>query len=284
MAFDYLAPTTIKEALSFLSSGDVSPLAGGTDLLTQIRTGSKQPKAVMDVKRIPDLMKVEKGSDVLSIGAGVPCYQIYENDKFAETFPVVVDAVSIIGGIQIQSRASLGGNLCNSSPSADGICPLMVLGARAVIARDGNERVVDVADFCTAPGKNVLEKGEMLLRIEIPLASASWGAAYRRFTPRNEMDIAVAGVAVAVKLKDGGTFEQARIALAGVAPTPVMAVEAQQSLAGKQVDDAVIEEAASLAVKSASPISDMRGTVEHRNQLVKVLVAAMIRKALERSK
>lgn len=285
--FAYVAPSTVDEAVAVLNEhGDrARPLAGGTDLLVKARANVWELDAVVDIKNIPELMNLSVGSDGLSIGAGVPCYQVYENSEIAADYPGIVDGASIIGGIQIQSRAGLGGNLCNAAPSGDGICPLIVHSAVAKIAGPNGTREVAVEDFATGPSRTVLEKGELLVSIEVPKPAANSGAAYTRFIPRNEMDIAVAGVGAFVQLDSSGqNFESARIALASVGPTPILASAAGDSLAGKPVNDETIAAAAALAKEAATPITDMRGTVDQRKQLVEVLTGRMIKQAVERAR
>jgi len=285
--FAYVAPSTIDEAVAVLDKhGDrARPLAGGTDLLVKARANAWELDAVVDIKNIPELMTLTIGNDGLSIGAGVPCYQVYENEEVAADYPCIVDGTEIIGGIQIQSRAGLGGNLCNAAPSADGICPLIVHNAVAHIAGPGGSRDVAVEDFCTGPSQTVLKKGELLVSISMPRPPANFGAAYTRFIPRNEMDIAVAGVGVSVILDSSGqNFVSARIALASVGPTPILASAAGDSLAGKPVNDDAIAAAATLASDASTPITDMRGTIAQRIQLINVLTGRMINKAVERAR
>lgn len=286
--FAYVAPTTVDEAVAVLEKhGErARPIAGGTDLLVQVRGGRFDLDAVVDVKKIPELVGIKNDDSGLEFGAAVPCYQLYENAELSAQYPGIMDAASLIGGIQIQSRAALGGNLCNSTPSGDGIGPLIVHYGTAVIAGPGGQREVPVENFCTGPGRNVLEKGEMLVSLKFPKPSDNFGAAYERFIPRNEMDIAVAGVAASVELSsDGNTIEKARIALASVAPTPVLAHEAAEELIGKSADDeAALAAAGKAAAAIAKPIADMRGTVEQRKHLVEVLTKRMIKKAVERAR
>jgi carbon-monoxide dehydrogenase medium subunit len=285
--FAYVAPSTIDEAVAVLDKhGDrARPLAGGTDLLVKARANVWELDAVVDIKNIPELMSLTIGNDGLSIGAGVPCYQVYENEEVAADYPCIVDGTEIIGGIQIQSRAGLGGNLCNASPSADGICPLIVHNAVAHIAGPGGSRDVAVEDFCTGPSQTVLKKGELLVSISMPRPPSNFGAAYTRFIPRNEMDIAVAGVGVSVILDSSGqNFVSARIALASVGPTPILASAAGNSLAGKPINDDTIAAAAALATDASTPITDMRGTIAQRKQLINVLTGRMINQAVERAR
>ncbi len=285
--FAYVAPSTVAEAVAELSKhGDrARPLAGGTDLLVKARANVWELDAVVDIKNIPELMTLTINGSGLSIGAGVPCYQVYDNSEIAAQYPGIVDGASIIGGIQIQSRAGLGGNLCNAAPSGDGIPSLIALSAVAKIASVNGTREVAIEDFCTGPSRTVLKAGELLVSIEVPKPAANSGAAYTRFIPRNEMDIAVAGVGVFVQLDASGkNFESARIALASVGPTPILASAAGDSLAGKPVNDETIAAASALARDAATPITDMRGTIEQRKQLVEVLTGRMINKAVERAR
>ena len=289
--FAYEAPSTIDDAVAVLEKhGDKArPIAGGTDVLVQARANRWDLEAIVDVKNIQELTEIIHYPDgSTSIGAATPCYKIYEDDLVRAKYPGIIDAVEMIGGIQIQSRASLGGNLCNSSPSADGICPLIAYKAVCHIAGPGGEgahRDVPVADFCTGPGSNVLQRGEMLVAMVLPAPERNSGAAYVRFIPRNEMDIAVCGAGVGVRLDDAGdTFEDAIVALAAVAPVPLVVPEAADALIGNPVNDDTIAKAAAAAKAAARPIADMRGTIDQRKHLSEVLTRRMINKAVERAR
>ena len=289
--FAYEAPTSIEDAVAVLDKhGErARPIAGGTDVLVQARANRWDLDAIVDVKNISELTDISHYPDGrVAIGAATACYEIYEDETIRANFPGIIDAVEMIGGIQIQSRASLGGNLCNSSPSADGICPLIAYNAVCHIAGPGGEdhhRDVAVEDFCTGPGSNVLGRGEILVRLVLPNPGSNFGAAYERFIPRNEMDIAVAGAGVSVKLNAAGNmFEAARVALAAVAPVPLVVPAAEEALVGNAVSDDVIEVAAKIAGDAASPISDMRGTIEQRKHLSAVLTRRMINKSVERAR
>ena len=287
-AIEFTTPKTVDEAVQAMASkGDrARALAGGTDLLVQLRGGRRSADLVVDVKDIPELNEISySASSGLTIGAATPCYQLYQNADVAANYPGLVDSASLIGSIQIQGRASLGGNLCNAAPSADAIPPMIALGAVANVAGPNGTRQVPVEDFCTAPGRNVLEPGEILVSINVPAPPANSGANYLRFIPRNEMDIAVAGVGSAVVLDDSGqNFVSARIALASVAPTPVFSRAAGDSLAGKPVSDESIEAAAELAMADAVPINDMRGTIRQRIHLVGVLTRRTLNNAVKRAR
>jgi len=286
--FDYAAPTSLAQATALLEGahGTARVLAGGTDLIVQLREHLRDADLVVNIKKIPELMELSYGSQLgLRLGASVPCYRIYEHAEILVAYPALADAARIVGGWQIQSRASVGGNLCNSSPAADTIPALIALGAQCVIAGPQGLREVPAESFCTAPGRNVLHKGEILATIVFAPPVPFSGSAYERFIPRNEMDIAVAGAGSWVKLSaDGTTIEQARIGLAAVAPTPLFAAEASQWLAGKSATEKTFERAGEFARKAASPISDMRGTAEFRRHLAGVLTRRTLAKAVERAR
>ncbi len=282
---EYERPQTLEEAVAlFRRHGDnARALAGGTDLLVQMKTGSRGQGVVIDVKKIPELNAINydpvKG---LTLGAAVPCYQIYGDESVRSHYPGLVDAVEIIGGTPIQGRATVGGNLCNAAPSADAIPPLIVYGAICHIIGPHGVRHVAVEEFCTAPGKNVLDDNEILVSVHLPPPPPHSGAAYLRFIPRNEMDIAVAGAGASVEVADG-KFRSARIALASVAPTPVFAAEAGEALVGQPANEESIQIAADLAKAAATPIDDMRGTADYRRHLCEVLTRRALKRALERA-
>jgi len=259
-------------------------LAGGTDLLVQLRAGRKETDLVVDLKRIPELNALEYDpARGLTIGAAVPCYRIYRDPTVARAYPALVELASLIGGTQIQGRASLGGNLCNAAPSADSVPLLIALGATCRISGPRGAREIAVEDFCTAPGRNVLQPGELLVALHLPPPAPQSGARYLRFIPRNEMDIAVAGAGVEVVL-DNGKFRSARIALASVAPTPLFVREAGDALAGQPVNDTTIARAADIARASAAPITDMRGTSDYRRHLCGVLTRRALEAAVQRAR
>jgi carbon-monoxide dehydrogenase medium subunit len=261
-------------------------IAGGTDILVQLRGGRRSLDLIIDAKGIPELNEISYDpQNGLTLGAAAPCYRIYGNQTVADAYPGLMDAATLIGGIQIQGRASIGGNVCNSAPSGDSIPPVIVLGGVCNIAGPSGARQVAAEDFCTGPGRNVLGNGEMLVSISFPAPQPNTGANYLRFIPRNEMDIAVAGVGTSVVLDASGqNFVSARISLASVAPIPVFAGEAAASLAGKPVSDEAIQEASDLAIEAASPIDDMRGTIRQRRHLVGVLTRRTLNNAVQRAR
>ncbi len=287
-AIDYAAPKTLAEAVALLDKhGDrARVLAGGTDIIVQLREYRRDLDLLVDVKHIPEVNELTfdpaKG---LKIGAAVPCSRIYEHAGLDKAYPGLIDAASLIGGIQIQSRASLGGNLCNSSPAADTIPALIAAEAVAVIAGPKGTREVPVEQFCTGPGKNQLQRGELLVSLKMPPPKKKAGSLYVRFIPRNEMDIAVVGVGIALTMDDAGSrCTAARVSLGAVAPTPLLVKEAGAALVDGPITDAHIDKAAALAQAAAKPISDMRGDADYRRHLVGVLVKRAIRGAINRAK
>jgi carbon-monoxide dehydrogenase medium subunit len=287
-AFDFASPQSLDEALSLLASkGDNARLiAGGTDVLVQMRAGRRTAEVVVDVKNIPELTELSYDpQNGLTLGAAVPCYEIYQNAAVAAAYPGLIDCATLIGGIQIQGRASIGGNLCNAAPSGDSIPAVIALSGVCNVAGPNGTRQIASEDFCTAPGQNALQPGEMLVSVSFPAPAANSGANYLRFIPRNEMDIAVAGVGSHVVLDDSGqNFVSARIALASVAPTPVFARDAGDSLAGKPVSAEAIQEASEKAMADAVPINDMRGTIRQRTHLIGVLTRRTLNTAIERAR
>ena len=286
--FEYVAPRTLREAISLLSEkGDrARVLAGGTDLIVQMRINRRQPERVVDIKNVPEVNELSyRPRKGLTIGAAVACHRICADAEILQRYPGIVDSAAIIGGIQIQGRASFGGNLCNSSPSADTTPLLIAYGATCDIAGPNGRRRVKVEDFCTGPGQNVLQAGELLVSFNIPSYKKHSGAHYLRFIPRNEMDIAVVSAGAYVELANRKKdFKRVRIGLGAVAPTPLFPHEAGEMLEGRPVSESAITEAAKAASTIARPITDMRGTVDYRVHLVGVLTARALRGAIDRAR
>jgi carbon-monoxide dehydrogenase medium subunit len=284
---EYAAATSVDEAVSLLAAqGEGAQiLAGGTDVLAQWRDRPPTASLIVDVKKIPELVEIRySAAEGLRLGAAVPCSRLYRDTIVAAAYPGLIDAARIIGGWQIQSRASIGGNLCNASPAADSIPALIAYDVACELAGPSGRRRVPAGQFCTAPGKSVLTRGEILTALLFPPQSRS-SAAYQRFIPRNEMDIAAAGAGSWVRLDESGrTIVEARIGLAAVAPRPVSADEAANWLAGKPAEENTYAQAGELAKRAASPISDKRGTAEYRTHLVGVLTRRTLALAVERAR
>lgn len=285
--FQYVAARTIQEAVEALatSPGPARPLAGGTDLIVQLNEGRRQLARVVDIGRIPALHRIERDDDGATfLGSVAPCASVYSHIGIRQDYPILVDSASLIGSVQIQSRASIGGNLCNAAPSADGVPALICLDGVAVVAGPNGEREVAVDAFCTGPGTTVLQQGEILVGVRLRAPAKDEGGAYLRFIPRNEMDIAVAGAGAWVRVNpDTRVIEDARIALSAVAPTPLRVRDAEAALIGKTATRAALADAADIASGACRPISDVRGSAEYRRHLVSVLVRRSLARALSRA-
>ena len=284
---DYASPHSVREAVDLLdeAGSEARPMAGGTDLLVQLRAGGMSDvRLVVDIKNIPELNELtydpEQG---LTLGSAVPCYKIYGNHAISNVYPGLIDAASLIGGTQIQGRASFGGNLCNAAPSGDCIPALIAHNAVANIAGPNGTRQVAAEDFCIGVRQTVIQRGEILVSISFPAPSSDFGANYMRFIPRNEMDIAVVGLGASVEL-DNGNIKSARVSLGAVAPTPLFVTEIGDAIAGKPANDETLALAGQIAKDAARPITDMRGTVEYRKHLCEVLTRRALLTAIERAK
>ena len=283
--FEYEAPTTLDAAVALLAehNGTARPLAGGTDLIDHIRTDRLSLDYVIDIKKIPELNVLEHTDGGLRLGAAVCCSRIYGDETIRTQYSALADSASIIGGIQIQNRASVGGNLCNAGPAADSTPSLIALDATCVIAGPNGQREVPVVEFCKSKGVTVLEPGEILVELKFPARPTGSGSHYRRFIPRNEMDIAVVGVGASVTL-DGDTISDARVSLGAVAIVPLLAKEVDDALIGKPATDETYKAAGEVARSIIDPITDMRGTREFRIHVTGVLVERVVREAVARAK
>jgi carbon-monoxide dehydrogenase medium subunit len=261
-------------------------LAGGTDVLVQLREGRRHVDVLVDIKAIAELNELSfSQSDGLRLGAAAPCCTVYEHRDVQHAYPILVDSASLIGGTAIQGRATLGGNLCNASPAADGIPSLIALGATCVIAGPNGRRTVPVEHFCISPGRSVLEHGELLVGMDIPTPKRHSGGRFLRFIPRNEMDIAVVNAAAVVELDThANIIRHARLALGAVAPQPLFLEDASQALEGVAATAEGIAHAVELAKAAAKPIGDTRGTIAQRRHLAEVMMRRAIEGAIERAK
>ena len=284
---DYLAPSSLDEAYAALGNGRTSAfLAGGTDIIVQLREGRKQVDQLIDVKRIPELMRCEwTDGGGLAIGAAVPFAEVYEDAEIARRLPCLIDCAALVGGIQIQSRACFGGNIGNSGPAADTVPALIALGATLTLGSREGTRELPLERFFTGPGQNVLAPGELIVTVNVPPQPARSGAFFHRFIPRNEMDIAVVNVGARIELDAAGErIAGARVSVGAVAPTPLFVEEAGAALVGQAPGDEAFARAAAAAAAAARPITDMRGSAPQRVHLTRVLTHRALRRALERAR
>jgi carbon-monoxide dehydrogenase medium subunit len=286
--FDYFAPVTLPEALEVLAHRpEAAPLAGGTNILVQVKEGHRSETALLSLTRLPELAQITYGDDPaggLVIGAAVTMKRIASDPWIQGHYPALATAASLIGSVQTRNMATVGGNLCNASPSADTAPPLLAFDAQAVLVSTSGERVVPLAGFFVGPGVTVLRQGELLKELIIPGSAAQFGSAYVRHIPRAAMDISVVGVAAAVVLEPDQTIGQARIALGAVAPTPMRALAAESRLAGRQLDDRLLAEAGSAAAGEAQPVDDVRASIAYRRHLVNVLTQEALSRAFENAR
>jgi carbon-monoxide dehydrogenase medium subunit len=276
----------VDDCIEILSErgGETRLVAGGTDLLPQLKNGLLKPSCVVDLSGIAVLRALQGGNGSgLRLGACVTARAIETDPHIRSAYPALAESGALVGSVQVRNLATVGGNLCNAAPSADMAPPLLALDADAVIAGPDGQRRVPLASFFLGVRKTVLAPGELLLELVVPAPAPRSGGHYLRHTPRRELDIAVVGVASQITLADG-VCRSARIALASVAPTPVRAVEAEQALVGHEVTPALIGRAAELAVGAARPISDQRGSADFRRHLVQVLTRRTLTTALDRAR
>ena len=281
----FAAPTTVAEAVQLLAnaSGVARVLAGGTDLLVQLRSGVLKPDLIVDTKQIPELRTITTEGGGYRIGASVSGAEANEHAGLSKDWPGVVEAVELIGSTQIQGRASFVGNLCNASPAADSVPALVAAEATAVIAGPNGEREVPVEDVPIAPGRTSLAKGEMVIAVKLPPKPARTGDAYLRFIPRTEMDIAVVGAGVCVTLDGSGKCTAAKVSLGAVAPTVLIVPDAAAALVGSKLDDAALAALDAAARAACKPISDKRGTIEYRTKVAGVLARRAAATAFKRA-
>ena len=282
----YEAPKTLEDAIALLSAanGRARVLAGGTDVLIQLRSGRAQPELLVDIKAIPGIKSIAEDAGAYRIGAAATCMELIEHEAFARTWPGIVDGVKYIGSVQVKGRATMGGNLCNASPAADSVPALIAAGAVVCIAGPKGRREARVEEFVAGPGKTTLAGGELVESFALPPRAPRSGDAYLRFTPRTEMDIAVVGAAVNLTLDGKGMCSAARVSLGAVAARALLVPEAAAALVGTKVDEAALQRLAAAASAACRPIDDKRGTKEFRIKVAGVMARRAAAIALERAR
>ena len=282
----YHSPLTFEAAsrVAAGASGVTRFLAGGTDVLVQLRAGSVTPDDLIDLKRIPGVGSITReGDGGWTIGAAVSGAALGATPGLVSDWPGVVEGMGLVGSTQVQGRATLAGNLCNGSPAADGVPGLVAAGATATVVGPEGRRRMAIADIPAGPGRTALQPGEVIAAIHLPARGAQGGDAYERFIPRTEMDIAVVGCAVNLRL-DGDTIVEARVALGAVAPTVLLVEACAQAIVGTRLDEAALDALAGAARAAAKPISDKRGTAEFRTHVAGVLARRVAVTAYNRAK
>jgi aerobic carbon-monoxide dehydrogenase medium subunit len=282
----YEAPETLQGAVALLAgaTGEARVLAGGTDLLVQMRADIVDPALIVDIKKIAETRTVTEEQGGWRIGAAVTGAELKEHARLKQVWPGVVEAANLIGSTQVQGRATLGGNLCNGSPAADSVPALIAAGAMATLAGPGGKRDLPVEDVMLGPRKLALQKGEIVVSFLLPRRPPRSSDAYLRFIPRTEMDIAVVGAGVSLTVDEAGTITAARVSLGAVAPRVLLVPEAAAAIVGSRLDRPAQDRLEAAARAACRPIDDKRGTTEFRIQVAGVLARRSALIALDRAR
>jgi len=281
----YVAPDSIDAAVALLTkAGDgARVMAGGTDVLVLLHGEIIAPELIVDIKNIPEMRAIAAEDGGWRVGAAVPGMELMDHEGFSSDWPGVIEGVALIGSVQIKGRASMGGNLCNASPAADSVPPLIAACAVCNIAGPNGTRAAPVEDIVTGPSQTSLATGEIVVSFSFPARAPHSGDCYLRLTPRTEMDIAVVGVAANLTLDGSGICTAARISLGAVAPTPLLVADAAAALIGSKVDAAALADVAGAASAACNPIDDKRGTIEYRVKTAAVMARRAVETALHRA-
>jgi aerobic carbon-monoxide dehydrogenase medium subunit len=279
-AFDFYQPATLQEASRLLKDNGPGGrfLAGGTDLVIAMKEKGLLPKYIVDLKRVPGLTGIRENSDgSLTLGALTTLYTIETSALIGRKYPFLAQSAAEVGSIQIRNRATIGGNMANASPSADTSPALVALGATATIASGRDQRKIAVEEFFKGPGQSVMNADEILTEITIPKTAGNLVGEYIKFSPREMMDLAYVGVAVAYNLvASDKKCTGVRIVLGAVAPTPIRAQRAEAALEGEVLSQALAEKVGQIAAEEAKPISDVRSSADYR----RAMVGTMTKRAL----
>lgn len=280
--FDYFEPRTLREAVGFLlkHKRGAKLLAGGTDLLVEMKEGFVKPKCLVNLKRIAGLDRIAYSKkEGLSMGALATWRDVLSSKPIGQHYPILRQAASLVGCTQIRNRGTVGGNICHASPSADSAPALMVYGAQCVVAGQRKERMIPIEEIFSGVQKTSLKPEEILTGFRIPPPNPQSKGCYIKFSPRKAMDLPLVGVGVLLRTSDG-FFQDVRIALGAVAPTPIRARKAEKLLLGKPTTDEWMRKAAEEAADESKPITDMRASREYRLGLVKELTLQAISHSL----
>ena len=282
---NYHTPSNFLDAseIAANSAGQIRFLAGGTDVLVQMRSDILTPDDLIDIKHIQGVKDITQNNDgSWTLGIGVSGAEMSEHAEFKKAWPGLVEATDLIGSTQIQGRATIVGNLCNGSPAADSVPAQIAAGATVSVVGPSGGRIEKVENIPTGPSKTSLKKGELISAVHIPARGKNAGDAYLRFIPRTEMDIAVVGCAVSLR-SDNGVITEARVALVAVAPTVLLVDQCAQAIIGTKLDKAALKKLTQAAEKACNPIDDKRGTIEFRTDIAGVLAVRTAKKAYDRA-
>lgn len=282
----YFQPKSVKECLALLKEygADAKVLAGGTDLVPRLKNGQLHPVAVIGLMDIPEIDAIDVTDKGLTLGTLANLRKISLDQRLEKDYKVIMEACGHVSSMQVRNIATIGGNACNASPSADAIHGLLLYDAVANIASEDSMREVPLHEFFKGPGKTVLGTGDLLLSFSVPAPKAHTGASYQKYAIRGDSDISIVGAGARLTLDSDGAVAEARISLASVAPTPLRMFEAENMLVGSKLDAEGIEKAAEICSNQVSPITDQRATREYRIEMVRVWVRHALEQALERAK
>ena len=288
MRFSYYEPATVEEAVDILRQGKgrYKALAGGTDVIINLRRRTATYDALVNIKRIPGIATWTSEPGIgLRIGAATPFRMLERSATVATRFPALSESIKVIGSLQLRHMATIGGNLCNASPAADSAPALMVSGAMATFASNGSTQTVPVEQFFSGPGRCILDTADLLLSVEVPEPEGMVGSSFQRLTPRSAMDIGIASAASQVTLEPStGRVQEVAIVLGAVAPTPLRASRAEEVVRGHEPTPEVLARAGATAREECSPIDDIRGSASYRRAMVEVLVRRTLEVAVARAK
>jgi CO/xanthine dehydrogenase FAD-binding subunit len=275
---DYARPGTLEAVVELLGRDGAHVLAGGTDVVTMRTAGTLAPSCLVDIKHVDELRGVATKCASVTIGAATTCDELARPGTLPPS--ALIDGAALVGGWQTRTRATVGGNVCRASPAGDTLCGVLVLGGRLELVSRGGARSVAAAEFFTGPGTTVRAPDELLTRIVLPHRRG--GSAYRRFTYRNAMDLAVVGVAAWLELHEGRCVDAA-IAIGACGPVPRLVPSAAEALVGSAVDTETLAAACTAVVAAADPIDDVRGTRQHRLHVLAPLTRRVVADALTRA-
>ncbi len=281
--FDYVEVESLRQAVTFVKKHPGAKIyAGGTDQLVDMRFKGAKPSVLVNINKVPGLSYIKEGNGGIRIGALTNLNKVQSSKILQKKAPCLVDATLKFGSVQVRNRATIAGNICHSTPSADMAPPLLVLNASARTLTSKGGRLIPLQRFFKGPGKNVLAKDEIVTEFVIPLPPESSGNSYLRLSQRDALDIAVSGVAAYLQVDGSKRIKQARVALGAVAPTPIRALEAEKRLKGQEATSEVFAEAGNVVAREAKPISDVRASADYRRQVTAVLAKRALSLALKR--
>lgn len=281
----YFEPETVAECTQLLEEygPDARPLAGGTDLVVRMRARMIKPKAIVSLNNIKELGRMQKTDKGISIGSMCRLMDVSKADMLTGPWQIIAQGAGHVSSLQVRNIATLGGNTCNASPSADTIPSLMILDAKAMLAGPKGERSIPLCEFFTSPGKTVLERGEMLTGFFVPTFGKGNGCAYKKYAIRGDTDIAIVNVGARLEVAQDGKISDARLVLGAVAPTPLRIPAVEKMLVGKMLVEGLVDQIANAAADACNPITDARGTKKYRQEMIRVWTRHVLRDAYARA-